>query len=237
MRLSDVLLLPEKTYTGKGNGVQGKILAVGQVTVNGEWSNQPISLQGIDNTKCNITHSSKHPDSMLNASHIGKDTTWRLKWWNNSRQQRQEISGYPEFKIEGEPSMTAQPNPALPYNQPQSNPQPLQQANPTARTITPDGRDGMRYPEVYGYPPTPESQGRMTRSVAVEAASHVVAAWVMKEGVSFDVNGKLLEISDILAMWIKEGTAKAPEPQAQGVCPSCQLLRVDCTCPQQDFIR
>lgn len=238
MRLSDVLQLPEKTYTPKGNGVQGKIISIGQVTVNGEWSNQQVSLQGLDNTKATITHSSKHPDSMLNQSHIGKDSTWRLKWWFNRNQQRQEISGYPEVKIAGEASQTAQPAPAVSYNASQ----PAQPANPVASTIVPDGRQGMQMPTTYAYPVTPETQERMARSVGAACAGQVVAAMLQSEWKFNDegqINGKLLEIADMMAMWITSGTTNASEPEfdTSQVCPSCQLLRVDCTCPTEQFIR
>jgi len=54
-----VLSLPEKTYTPKGNGVQGKIMSIGAVLQNGEWYNQPVMLKGLDNTQSLIDHSSK----------------------------------------------------------------------------------------------------------------------------------------------------------------------------------
>ena len=93
----------------------------------------------------------------------------------------------------------------------------------------------------------------MSRSIGAEAASRVVAAMISKgffDGLADtptminNANGKLLEISDMLAIWIKSGTAKAPDPLASQdplasgqVCPQCQLLRVDCTCPTEQFIR
>jgi hypothetical protein len=232
MRLTDVLQLPEKTYTQKGNGVQGKIMAVGDVTQDGKWYNQPISLQGLDNTKCNITHSTQHPDSLLNQSHIGKDSTWRLKWWMNQRQQRQEISGYPETKIQGEGNFLNQPTPAVPYNTPQTPSLPLQQ---------PNAPQGMQMPTTYAYPVTPETQERMARSVGVEAASRVVAAMLSVPSAKIDPLAEMLTISDTMALYISKGVGTADDPQTepyeQGVCPSCQLLRVDCTCPTQDFVR
>jgi len=241
MRLSDVLNLAEKTYTPKGNGVQGKILTVGPAIEKNGWWNQAITLQGIDNTKAPIEHSSKYPDGMLNQSHIGQDSTWRLKWWRNTNQGgKQMLTGYPEVKIEGDGSITAQASPAVPYNQPQAPAQPLQATNPP---------QGMQMPTTYAYPVTPETQARMARSVGVEAASRVVTAMIRTAATlktakekDFDWNGKLLEISDMLSMYINSGMAKAAEPQPQdtpeqGVCPSCQLLRVDCTCPTEPFVR
>ena len=224
MRLSDVLLQPEKTYTPKGNGVQGKILAVGVVTTKGEWHSQPVTLQGIDNTKANITHSSKHPDSMLNQSHIGKDSTWRLKWWMNNNQQRQEITGYPESKIPGEASMTNLPNPAVPYNDPNAGfagpppPQSVPYPNPTARTIVQDKPDWD--------------------AIAEGKVRHGVVCAFISAG-KFDVE---VNVVDYWVRYIIDGSVVAEEPQAQelyeqGVCPSCQLLRVDCTCPTEPFIR
>lgn len=127
MRLSDVLNLAEKTYTPKGNGVQGKILSVGAVKQDGEWYNQPVMLVGLDNTQSLIDHSSKYPDGMLNQSHVGKDSTWRLKWWMNNKLQKQMLTGYPEIKIPGEPSQTAQAPPVAPQNAPQ----PAQATNST----------------------------------------------------------------------------------------------------------
>ncbi|MCJ7483912.1 MAG: hypothetical protein MUO31_13215 [Thermodesulfovibrionales bacterium] len=112
--------------------------------------------------------------------------------------------------------------------------------NPVARSIVPDGRNGMRYPDVYAFPVTPETQERMSRSVAVEAASRVVAAMLMAKWQIPDESGidsKLLQLSDMLSMWIKSGNAQVEEPQAYDVCTSCQQLRVDCTCPTEQFIR
>lgn len=215
MRLSDVLLLPEKTYTDKNNGVQSKILSVEEPPrFNNGYYNQYITLQGLDNTKATIEHSSQKPDSMLNQSHVGKDSTWRLKWWG----KKQNLSGYPLFAIQGEGSMTAQPAPAVPYNQPQNAPQPLQQANPTARTIVQDKPDWD--------------------AIAEGKVRHGVVCAFIQAG-KFDVD---VSIIDYWVRYIIDGTVKAPEPQPQepyqqGVCPDCQLLRVDCTCPQQGFIR
>ena len=145
------------------------------------------------------------------------------------------ITGYPETKIPGEASMTAQPTPAVPYNTPQS---PVQQ--PQATNIQqPAVLGGMQMPTTYAYPVTPETQMRISRSVGAEVAGRVVAAWITKEGISFDINGKLLEIADMMSMWILSGTTNAAEPQVDTsqVCSSCQLLKVDCTCPTEDFIR
>ena len=225
MRLSDVLQLPEKTYTPKGNGVQGKIMAVGPAVQKGEWYSQPVTLLGIDNTQSPVEHSSKHPDGMLNQSHIGKDSTWRLKWWMNNKLQRQLITGYPETKIQGEGNILNQSVPTVPYSSipavPYSNP--AKPVNGVARSIvqgrTIDAKDEM-----------------ICRQTAGKVAGEVVAAWIGKEGISFDITGKLLEISDMMSMWFISGNAQAEEPQAYDVCASCQLLRVDCTCPTESFV-
>ena len=209
-------------------------MSVGPAVQKGDWYSQPITLLGIDNTQSPLEHSSKRPDSMLNQSHIGKDSTWRLKWWFNKNQQKQMITGYPEAPIPGEGSMTAQPAPAVPYNQapppvttpqPQNAPQPLQQANV----------------QNTGKPAYTERDASICRQCAGKVAGEVVAAIIKRQTHEVkmpEVTGQLLEITDIMSSFFLEGTVKAdePQPQEQGVCPSCQLLRVDCTCPQQDFI-
>ncbi|KKN78854.1 hypothetical protein LCGC14_0346260 [marine sediment metagenome] len=74
----------------------------------------------------------------------------------------------------------------------QGDGQAAQQSNATARTIVqPTGKDEM-----------------ICRQTAGKVAGEVVAAWITKEGVGFDIVGKLLELSDIMATWFIEGTKK-----------------------------
>lgn len=82
----------------------------------------------------------------------------------------------------------------------QAPPQAPQATNPTSRTIvqgrTLDAKDEC-----------------ICRQCAGKVAGDVVAAWITKEGINFDINGKLLEIADIMSMWFISGNAQAPEPQ------------------------
>lgn len=108
---------------------------------------------------------------------------------------------------------------------------PLATQNPVASTIVPDGRNSMRYPDVYAFPVTPETQERIARSVAVEAASRVVAAMLTTVN-EIDALGKMLEISDAMAMWIKTGTTNAPEPQQteKVLCQQHGVYTDECGC-------
>lgn len=207
MRLSDVLQLNEKTYTQKGNGVQGKILSVTAPTEKNNWWNQAVMLRGIDNSQSQIIHQSQYPDSMLNQSHIGKDSTWRLKWWFNKNQQRQIIVGYPETKIPGEECMTNQAQPAVPYNVPQSPPQPAQAAN---------------YPQTQKYT---ERDACICRQCAGKVAGEVVAAFMtsMPADEPYSLQqaiADLLTISDTMAMYFLEGVSKAADPEMVGADPN-----------------
>jgi len=205
MRLTDVYNLSEKTYTPKGNGVQGKILSVGPAAQKNGWWNQAVMLKGIDNTQCLIDHSSQYPDTMLNQSHVGKDSTWRLKWWFNKNQQKKIMTGYPEVKIEGEGDIFNQENPAVPYDAPQTTRNAPQQAN-----STPDW-DAI-------------AEGKVRHGV--------VCAFIQAGVVELDY-----DIVERITKYIMTGQVPAPEPGSQEVCPSCRLLRADCSCPTEPYVR
>jgi hypothetical protein len=115
-------------------------------------------------------------------------------------------------------------------------------SQPIHQAVQESTQQGMQMPTTYAYPVTPETQKRMARSVGVEAASRVVAAMLTVPGTKLDPLTEMLTLSDAMAIYINKGVGTPPEPQTQepyeqGVCPSCQLLRVDCTCPTQDFVR
>ena len=109
--------------------------------------------------------------------------------------------------------------PQTPHNRPQSTNVPQQAPTP----------QGMKLPDTYAYPVTPETQGRMARSVVIEA--------MLKSG-----RKPLLSYAKELADFITTGIDPAnPKPQGQtnpdyvgdgkeGICPHCQKPLEDCTC-------
>lgn len=233
MNIQQVLQMPlqagkkSSLYTIAGQGVPLLIQTVENDAKQDqyEWWTQTVRvLDQSCNMQSPIKHKSKFPDSMLNQSHAGKTSVWRLKWYQGQRGQV--LEGYPEKKITSEAPMTAQPAPAVPYNAPQ----PAQPTNPVASSIV----QGMQMPSTYAYPVTPETQERMSRSVAVEAASHVLAAMIIaygKDGGKYDWNAKYLELSDMMSMWILSGNTKADEPQAERVvCQQHGVYTDECGC-------
>ena len=74
MQLSDVIHLPEKTWTPKNNGVQTIIKAVGQTTtktfdnVDGSQTlqyRQPVTISDLTGHTSKIMHQTNYPESLL----------------------------------------------------------------------------------------------------------------------------------------------------------------------------
>ena len=103
---------------------------------------------------------------------------------------------------------------------------------------TPQGVQ-MRMPDTYAYPVTPETQERMARCAAGEAASRVVAAMIKRqtEPVTKKATIKtLLDIGDTLSQWMVHGINVAnvpnPHPDIQTKkCVQCGALdETQCSC-------
>ncbi len=154
----------------------------------------------------------------------------RNKWltFNLSASKYKGENQYGGFWQADSPAVTRPPQ-AAPYNAPP----PAQATNPVASSIVPTNKDEM-----------------ICRQTAGKVAGEVVAAMIASGAVRGSepypreaVTSLLLELSDVMSMWFISGNAKAEEPQAtqepfdQGVCSSCQLLRADCTCPTEPFVR
>jgi len=82
----------------------------------------------------------------------------------------------------------------------------------------------------------------VARTIAKEPDWDAIAEGKVRHGVvcafiqagKFDVD---ISIVDYWVRYIIDGTVQAEEPVSPEVCPSCQLLRVDCTCPTEPFVR
>jgi hypothetical protein len=203
MRLQDVLQMPEKSWTQKGNGVQTTIMAIEPASQDGDFGwKQVVTVKDLTNDQAKITLQTKYPESLLKEQNIGQAATWRLKWYQGKFQKR--IVGYPEVisKVQG-----GQPEPYTAQNPPQSPPQPTQAAN---------------CPQTQKYT---ERDACICRQCAGKVAGEVVAAYMtsMPADESYSLQqaiNDLLEVSDVMAMYFLEGVSKASDPEMVGADPN-----------------
>lgn len=140
MQLSDVLKLPEKTWTQKGNGVNAVINTVHKANQGNYGWQQPVNITDLTGNTMDITFETEYPESLLSQDHVGKRAIWRLKWWKGRRGQS--ISGYPEQQLDeaGQPEKWQLPSALQTPPQPQQGVQQPAQATktPQAQNNTPD---------------------------------------------------------------------------------------------------
>lgn len=140
MQLSDVLKLPEKTWTQKGNGVNAVVNTLHKAN-QGQYNwKQPVNITDLTGNTMDIIFETEYPESLLNQNHIGKRAIWRLKWWKGRRGAS--ISGYVENQLNeaGQPEKWQLPAALQTPQNPQQGAQPPAQATNTPQTqnTTPD---------------------------------------------------------------------------------------------------
>jgi hypothetical protein len=213
MQLSDVLNLPEKTWTQKGNGVNAVINTVHKATQGKFNWKQPVNITDLAGNTMDITFETEYPESLLSQDHVGKRAIWRLKWWRGRKGQS--ISGYPENQLNeaGQPEKWQLPSALQTPQVPQQTPQ-----QPAQATNIPQNAQ-IRMPDTYAYPVTPETAYRMARVVFIEA--------MLRNG-----QKPLLTYIEELADFAVTG--KIPDPDLQweekDKCPHCGKPHPECSC-------
>lgn len=132
MLLSEVLQLPEKTWTSPANPVTATLTVVGQFSTDQYGYKQPVQLRDDNNVSSEIIVQSKYEKGLMTQNMVGIRARWRLKWYQG--QGKQVIVGYCLDKMDGAQQTQTMPQPAASQPQ-QAPPQPLQQPN------TPQPRD------------------------------------------------------------------------------------------------
>ena len=179
MQLSDVIRLPEKTWTPKNNGVQTVIKAVGETTTksfdNDDGTQtlqyqQSVTVTDLTGRTEKITLQTQYPESLLGGASVNQAATWRLKWYRGRAGSK--IVGYPTEMAPnvGSPAQSWQ-LPQAPPQAPPAPPQTPQFAPQPTNVQQPAPQQGMRMPDTYAYPVTPKTQERMAASVALECAA------------------------------------------------------------------
>ncbi len=214
MQLSDVLKLPEKTWTQKGNGVNAVINTVHKANQGNYGWQQPVNITDLTGTTMDISFQTEYPESLLSQDHIGKRAIWRLKWWKGRRGQS--ISGYPEQQLDeaGQPEKWQLPSALQTPPQPQESVQQPAQATKLPQNVQ------MRMPDTYAYPVTPETADRMARAVVIEA--------MLRSG-----RKPLLSYVTELVDYIRTGIdiANVPDPDQEITeCPRCEKPYPECSC-------
>lgn len=223
MQLSDILRLPEKTWTPKNNGVQTIIKAVGQTTTksfdNADGSQtlqyrQPVTITDLAGHTAKIMHQTNYPEGLLAGASVGQAGTWRLKWYRDQRQVSHIVGYVTELAPNtGMPAQEWQLPQTAPPVAPQSLPQPAQATNYPQR--------GMQMPDTYAYPVTPATQARIAASVAAECAARIMGTAPL-ETPTDQVASMLIQIAIPIKEWIlnnrvPESVVEAPldnPPQA-----------------------
>ena len=207
MQLSDIIRLPEKSWTPKKNGVQTVIKAVGQTTTqsfnNDDGSQalqykQPVTVTDLTGRTEKITHQTQYPESLLGGASVGQAATWRLKWYRGRAGTK--IVGYPTDMA---PNIGAPPEP---WQLPQAPQAPLQapQLAPQSTNVQQPAPQGMRMPDTYAYEVTPKTQARMAASVALQCAVHTCgrAPEEMSDKEAAAIN---IEVANFYKEWILNG--------------------------------
>jgi hypothetical protein len=214
MQLSDVLNLPEKTWTQKGNGVNAVINTVHKAKQGQYGWKQPVNVTDLTGATMDITFETEYPESLLSQDHVGKKAIWRLKWWQGRRGQN--VSGYPEQQLNeaGQPVKWQLP-PAL------QTPQNQQQAPQQAPQPTNSPQDvQIRMPDTYAYPVTPTTARRMARCVFIEA--------MLRNGQK-PLYSYIEELVEFTMTGVNAASIPDPDPDIT-VCPHCNKPHSECSC-------
>ena len=127
MLLSNVLQLPEKTWTPDVNPVIAAIMIVGQYTQQTDpfpQFVQQVQLKDDSGVSSEVKIQTKFEKGLLAPNMVGRKARWRLKWYQGA--QKQVIVGYCLDKLDAVMD-TTQTQPAATPQPAQAPSQPLQQ--------------------------------------------------------------------------------------------------------------
>lgn len=127
MLISEVLNLPEKTWTPKDDAVMATLTVVGPYTKDQYGFKQPIQLKDDSGVSSGIIVQTKFEDGLMAQSMISTKARWCCKWY--SAHGKQFIVGYCMDKLQSQaatpaPQATQAPQPAAQRPFAQSQPQP-----------------------------------------------------------------------------------------------------------------
>jgi len=222
MQLSDVLKLPEKTWTQKGNGVNAVINTVHKAK-QGQYNwKQPVNVTDLTGATMDITFETEYPESLLDQKHIGKRAIWRLKWWTGKRGQS--ISGYPEMQLNeaGQPEKWQLPS-AL---QPPQNQQQGTRPSPQGTNVLNTAPQGKKEPDWEA------KDQRMANMCALNNATSYLTtcAEVSNNIASYLSQEKIKDIAASFAEFIYTNKTN-PQPLQPEKCEQCGATDVaQCSC-------
>jgi hypothetical protein len=159
MLLSNILQLPEKTWTPDVDPVMATLTVVGQYSTDQYGFKQPIQLKDDSGVSSEVVCQSKYEKGLMAPNMVGIRARWRLKWYQGG--QKQVIVGYCLDKMDT-PAQTVSPMaaPQMAVPQPQvAAPQAAQTPSvapqspnaPQARDYDAENRGKCRYGIVCAY--------------------------------------------------------------------------------------